>query len=595
MLGRLHHDRARRPLAGAVAAVALTGCTTAVDDRPATTPDERPLRAVAAAAAPPPAAGTVRLAFGGDVHFEGLLADDARSPRADLGPFSAQLRAADLAVVNLETAVLAPGRPGAPAAKELEDPGDRYWFRTGPGALDVLARSGVDVASVANNHGADAGPAGLRGTLDLREDSPVALIGAGTDHRDAFAPYRTTIRGLDVAVLAADASPRESAAPVWAAVPGSGPGLAAARVPQAPQLVAAVRTAAARDDVVVVYLHWGEEGATCPTGDQERLAATLADAGADVVVGAHAHRIQGSGLLGEGAGSTYIHYGLGNFAWYHGLVPETGLLQLDVTAEGVVRERWLPGRTPLEGGTAQPLTGAERAAALADTRARRDCTDLRPVPTPPRERSVAPDRPAAPARPDFRATISPMTATWRARMGASHDEGRCPVGWDDLRAVTVSYVDFAGQVRRGPLVVNRDVVEDVVSVFRTLYRARFPIARIRLVDAYGADDDASMAANSTSAYNCRRVAGTDLWSSHAYGRAIDLNPVQNPYVLRTAEGVRVLPRAGARFLDLDRSRRDLPPGVIGTDGVVVRAFARIGWEWGGDYADPDYQHVALDR
>jgi D-alanyl-D-alanine carboxypeptidase len=110
---------------------------------------------------------------------------------------------------------------------------------------------------------------------------------------------------------------------------------------------------------------------------------------------------------------------------------------------------------------------------------------------------------------------------------------------------------------------------------------------MQLVDSYGGDDNRSMAADNTSAYNCRAVAGTSTFSDHAYGAAVDINPVENPYL--TADGV--LPSAGRKFVDVDRSPdADAPRGVIVADDVVVRAFERIGWEWGGGWNDPDYQH-----
>jgi poly-gamma-glutamate synthesis protein (capsule biosynthesis protein) len=172
----------------------------------------------------------------------------------------------------------------------------------------------------------------------------------------------------------------------------------------------------------------------------------------------------------------------------------------------------------------------------------------------------------------------------------SHRDG-CPVPLDDLRYLRVSYVGFDGDARTGDLVVHREVADDVVSVFRRLYAARWPIARMRLVDAYRGDDDLSMAADNTSAYNCRRVAGSTSWSEHAFGKAIDLNPVQNPYVRSGS----VDPPEGRRYADLDRSAgAPANPGVVREGDVVVRAFAEIGWEWGGNWASSkDYQHFSL--
>ena len=131
---------------------------------------------------------------------------------------------------------------------------------------------------------------------------------------------------------------------------------------------------------------------------------------------------------------------------------------------------------------------------------------------------------------------------------------------------------------------------DVVSVFQKLYDARWPIRRMRLVDAYGGDDDRSMAADNTSAYNCRRVKGSKRWSDHAFGAAIDLNPAQNPYLT----GASVAPPGSRRFATLDRSAGSVvPTGTITSDDVVVRAFAAIGWEWGGSWAEPDFQHFSV--
>jgi poly-gamma-glutamate synthesis protein (capsule biosynthesis protein) len=170
-----------------------------------------------------------------------------------------------------------------------------------------------------------------------------------------------------------------------------------------------------------------------------------------------------------------------------------------------------------------------------------------------------------------------MAASWRPG---------CPVPLTDLRYVTVSYVDFGGVARTGELVVNADAAEAMVAVFADLFAARFPIRSMRLVDDFGADDTASMDADNTSAFNCRAVTGGTAWSEHSYGRAIDVDPVENPYVL----GRHVAPDAGVPFA----SRPDLP-GVIHAGDVVVRAFADVGWEWGGAWSSPiDYQHFSAN-
>ncbi|MGV1050237.1 MAG: M15 family metallopeptidase [Solirubrobacterales bacterium] len=193
--------------------------------------------------------------------------------------------------------------------------------------------------------------------------------------------------------------------------------------------------------------------------------------------------------------------------------------------------------------------------------------------------------PAA-AAPRFRGHASPLPADVRQRMtGASWHRG-CPVGLDDLRLLALTYWGFDGEVHLGRLVVNRDAARPLLAAMRSLYRHRFPFRRIRLVDAYGADDHRSMEADNTSAFNCRFVSGTSRWSQHAYGRAIDVNPVENPYA--DGDGY-VSPPQGAPFLDRGQRHR----GLIHADGDVVAAFARVGWGWGGDWSWPkDFQHFS---
>ncbi|QVT79391.1 Capsule biosynthesis protein CapA [Nocardioides aquaticus] len=522
---------------------------------------------VGAAEAP---GATLTLAFAGDVHFEQALGDLVQQPGSDLGPVSRVLGAADVAMVNLESALAS---RDTPTDKELEDPDQRYWFRSDPAALGVLARSGVDVVSLANNHGADHGRTGLQESLAVADErARPAVVGIGAGAAQAHAPYRVDVRGTGVAVLAADASPRESRDPVWAAGEG-GPGIAAARSGDAGLLLDAVRRAARTDDVVAVYLHWGEEERQTPTAAQRGLAERLARAGADVVVGSHAHVLLGSGMLDD----TYVGYGLGNFTWYHGRKSETGVLTLELRDGVVVGDRWSPARIPLEGGVPRPLAGRERDEAQVWWR------DLR------RGTGLAPTATATPVRlPAYRARVAPIGEALGRRMtGSSHDPATCPLPLDRLRVLSVPHVGFDGQPRTGRMVVRASLARDVVQVFERLYDARWPLRRMRLVDAFGGDDDRSMAADNSSGYNCREVAGSDTLSAHAFGRAIDVNPVENPYL--TAGGV--LPPAGARFADLDRTADAQPPaGVVHADDVVVRAFAEVGWEWGGDFSAPDYQH-----
>jgi D-alanyl-D-alanine carboxypeptidase len=185
--------------------------------------------------------------------------------------------------------------------------------------------------------------------------------------------------------------------------------------------------------------------------------------------------------------------------------------------------------------------------------------------------------------PPFASSVSRVTA---AQLPHSWRPG-CPVAPPQLRKIRLTFWGFDGRPHRGALVVNRAVVGDVVTVFRGLYRGRFPLRRVRLIDAYGGNDERSLAADNTAAFNCRYAVapGPRRWSVHAYGEAIDVNPVENPYL----ESGRVHPRSGRRYLD----RSTVRAGMALRGGVLVTSFARVGWKWGGRWAgSPDYQHFS---
>jgi D-alanyl-D-alanine carboxypeptidase len=192
---------------------------------------------------------------------------------------------------------------------------------------------------------------------------------------------------------------------------------------------------------------------------------------------------------------------------------------------------------------------------------------------------------ASPSAGGFRGTISPIDAQQAKRMtGVSWRPG-CPVPLRDLRLLRLSHRGFDRSARTGRLVVHRDVAREVVAVFRRLYEAGFPVRRMVPVDAYGGSDFRSIEADNTSAFNCRYVEGTRRWSEHAYGRALDLNPIENPYV----SGGRTSHRASVPYLDRSRRRA----GMAFEGGAAARAFDAIGWGWGGRWAAvKDYQHFS---
>jgi hypothetical protein len=183
------------------------------------------------------------------------------------------------------------------------------------------------------------------------------------------------------------------------------------------------------------------------------------------------------------------------------------------------------------------------------------------------------------------ATVQPIGPSLaRTMTGVSWRPG-CPVGLRDLRVVVARHWGFDGHEHVGRIVVHRDVAADVASVLRRLHAARFPIRRMVPVDAYGASDFRSIEADNTSAFNCRYVEGTSRWSEHAYGRAIDFNPIENPYV----SGGRTSHRASVRYVDRTPCRR----GMACPGNAVLRAFESIGWGWGGYWSGTkDYQHFS---
>jgi hypothetical protein len=185
--------------------------------------------------------------------------------------------------------------------------------------------------------------------------------------------------------------------------------------------------------------------------------------------------------------------------------------------------------------------------------------------------------------PPFTHSISRVTAS---QLPYSWHPG-CPVAPARLRRVRLAYWGFDHRAHTGALVANENAVSDLVHVFSRLYAARFPIRRLRPIDAYGGKDERSLAADNTAAFNCRYVVGPGPrhWSVHAYGEAIDVNPVENPYL----EAGRIHPRAGQRYLD----RSNVRPGMAVRGGLLVRAFAAVGWRWGGRWTSaPDYQHFS---
>lgn len=185
--------------------------------------------------------------------------------------------------------------------------------------------------------------------------------------------------------------------------------------------------------------------------------------------------------------------------------------------------------------------------------------------------------------PPFTVSVSTVTA---ATLGRTWHHG-CPVAPAELRRLRLRYVDFHGHAKEGSIVVNAAVALAVTHVFALLYAHRFPLRSVIPESQFRGSDPASMAADNTSGFNCRYAVanGASVWSVHAYGAAIDVNPVQNPYVFN---GV-AQPVGGRAYLN----RRVHRAGMAVPAGVLTSAFASVGWRWGGRWVDsPDYQHFS---
>ncbi len=264
-------------------------------------------------------------------------------------------------MVNLETAVTDGTCP--------EPQNKPYIFDAPATAVTALKSAQITLVTEANDHGEDCGPQGLSQNLAIAAQDRYPIIGIGNNAAQAFTPYRATIDGQRIAIIAATQVIADNLVPTWTATATTG-GVASAIDPT--ELVREVQQVRRSADTVIVYVHWGTETQSCPNPQQGPLAEQLVKAGADIVIGADAHVLSGGGYLG----SAYVDYGLGNFAFYDDTPPETSSGSLIVTAAGrhIVGVTFRPAT--IVGGLPQPLTGAPAASALASWVSARGCTGL---------------------------------------------------------------------------------------------------------------------------------------------------------------------------------------------------------------------------
>lgn len=309
---------------------------------------------------------SVRIVFGGDASFEGLEGALQGDTSTLLGAIAPTFAAGDLGVANLEAALTTGGTP-APKT---------FNFRVPPAALDALASANISVVSQANNHGMDYGQDGFAETLTIKATSPsdhgVDVIGVGSSADEAVTAVIKEVNGQRIAILAASDVFDSSLESSWTATDTQG-GMASAREGQhQDRLLEAIAEVRDEVDTVVVYLHMGREKDLCPTERQVSLGDSLHSGGADLVIGTHAHRLQGAGFRN----GRFVAYGLGNFVFKAPSAEsaKVGVLSVDVTGRRVDGFEWTPAR--IVNSLPVPLSGADADAALAELDERRQCANL---------------------------------------------------------------------------------------------------------------------------------------------------------------------------------------------------------------------------
>jgi poly-gamma-glutamate synthesis protein (capsule biosynthesis protein) len=292
-----------------------------------------------------------------------LLADQLRAdPMHVLAPVTPMLSSADLAMVNLETAITERGEPV---------PIKNFHFRSPAASFTALQAAGIDVVNMANNHALDYGPVGMQDTFDAIASSKFPVVGIGHDAAEAYRPYRTVIKGERIAVFGALDRVEPALIPAWGATE-SQPGVALST--DHTRLLDAMRAVRPEVDTLVVFMHWGTEQTHCASPVQVDLTHDLLAAGADIVVGSHEHRAFGAGRIG----SSFVAFGLGNFVYWRedDESGRSGVLLVQATGRQVDSYSWVPAR--IHHGIPIPETGAAAAADVAEWQQRRTCSGLAP-------------------------------------------------------------------------------------------------------------------------------------------------------------------------------------------------------------------------
>lgn len=318
----------------------------------------------------------VTIAFGGDASFEGLSTAVVSNTTGLLSAIAPVMSDADISMVNVETAV---GTGGSAVNKQ-------FTFQVPAEALDSLGAAGVDVVTMANNHGMDFGKEGFADTLRIKSEGQMPIIGIGQDDTEAYAPYIKEVNGQRIGIIAANDIYPSSMVTWWTAAPGV-PGIASAEEAYQEQLAQAVRDVRPTVNTLAVYLHFGTEKETCPNARQKELVDLMISAGADIVVGTHAHRLQGMGYQGD----QLVAFGLSNFIFKAPSAAGTasGVLVVTATGRRIDGYEWKPAQ--IRNLVPVPLSGAAATAGVAAMDALQSCAGLTPTATGPGFEDSAPN------------------------------------------------------------------------------------------------------------------------------------------------------------------------------------------------------------
>jgi len=193
---------------------------------------------------------------------------------------------------------------------------------------------------------------------------------------------------------------------------------------------------------------------------------------------------------------------------------------------------------------------------------------------------------------DYHASISPITPEIKKRMikGNSWRKG-CPVSLENLRYLRITHINFKGKDARGEIIVHKDVSKEMTEIFEALYDMAYPVYKMRLVSDYKGNDWQSIESGNTSAFNCRSATGSKKWSKHSYGKAIDINPIENPYIARSG---RISHKASSQYRKrVHKKSTSADKALLLKNDKATKIFEKHGWKWGGDWSGvKDYQHFS---